>query len=275
MKKICQKCGKLKPIEEFHKKKASPDGHRNQCKTCVEQYMEKYRKEHKEERAEYDKKRYDENREQILEHKKQYHQDNRETILKKKKIYRNDPENEKRIKEYLSKYREEHREEARLYAILYRKNNDDKIQEWIRNNPDKRMNSVINYYKRNRHVLAWRSLLRNTIYRLGTKKSSKTITLLKYSADEFKEHIESLFTTGMTWKNYGKWHVDHYIPVTAFKPDTPPHVVCSFKNIRPLWALETEIDGILYEGNLNKSNKLPKDIDEYFMPFIKDKIKNT
>jgi len=95
---------------------------------------------------------------------------------------------------------------------------------------------------------------------------------LKYSADEFKDYIDTLLTTGMTWENYGEWHIDHYVPVSAFKVDTPPYIVCSFKNVRPLWGSEIEIDGILYEGNLNKGSKLPVDIDEYFIPYIKEEL---
>ena len=33
---------------------------------------------------------------------------------------------------------------------------------------------------------------------------------------EVAEHIESQFTEGMTWENYGEWHVDHRLPITSF-----------------------------------------------------------
>lgn len=33
--KICNHCKKLKPIDEFHKNSASPDGHRHVCKLCA------------------------------------------------------------------------------------------------------------------------------------------------------------------------------------------------------------------------------------------------
>jgi hypothetical protein len=32
--KTCTKCGAQKPLEEFQKRKGSPDGHRGQCKAC-------------------------------------------------------------------------------------------------------------------------------------------------------------------------------------------------------------------------------------------------
>ena len=34
MSKKCSTCGKIKPLSEFHKRKDSPDGYRNQCKYC-------------------------------------------------------------------------------------------------------------------------------------------------------------------------------------------------------------------------------------------------
>lgn len=33
--KICAHCGKKKPIDEFHQKRDSPDGHSNYCKDCI------------------------------------------------------------------------------------------------------------------------------------------------------------------------------------------------------------------------------------------------
>lgn len=33
--KRCQKCGEVKPVTEFHKRSASPDGHQAWCKRCT------------------------------------------------------------------------------------------------------------------------------------------------------------------------------------------------------------------------------------------------
>ncbi|MCK9445523.1 hypothetical protein M0Q50_01350 [bacterium] len=98
-------------------------------------------------------------------------------------------------------------------------------------------------------------LLKNTLNRLGKKKEGHTIDLLGYSAIELKIHIESLFTTGMSWENRSEWHIDHIKPVCSFDKSTPVSEVCSLSNLRPLWATTREIDGIIYEGNLNKGKK--------------------
>ena len=241
MEKVCNKCNQSKSVDDFHKKKSSPDGYRNQCKICVEEYMKEYRKEHKNDRADYDKKRYEENREEILEHKKEYHKKNQDKILAKKKEYRAVPENRKRMIDYLVTYQDENKEELQQK----RKNNRPKFNEYMQK-----------YRIEHKHEIAWRSLLHSTLKRLGKIKEGHTIDLLGYSALELKSHLESLFTVGMNWTNHGKWHIDHIIPVTYFNKNTPASVVCALSNLQPLWATTRQIDGEFFEGNLNKNSNM-------------------
>lgn len=240
MEKICRICGKPKNIEDFHKKKGTSDGHRNECKECVKDIQKKYKEApgFKEKQKEYDKNRYDNNRDDILKRKKEYHKENREKILEQKEIYRNDPNNVDRIKEYLKNYRNEHRENAREYS---------------RNNPTIKALNQQAYRERNSHVIAWRTVLHSTLKRLGTIKEGHTIDILGYSALELKEHIEKQFTIGMSWNNYGDWHIDHIKPVITFSSDVDIKVVCALDNLRPLWATTREIGGVVYEGNLNRN----------------------
>ena len=35
-----------------------------------------------------------------------------------------------------------------------------------------------------------------------------------------------------------------------------PSIVNALSNLKPMWATSREINGIFYEGNLNKGNKL-------------------
>ena len=62
MSKICRICGKLKELQDFHKKSGTKDGYRNECKECVKDIQKKYKEEpdFKDKRKEYDKNRYDE-----------------------------------------------------------------------------------------------------------------------------------------------------------------------------------------------------------------------
>ena len=98
------------------------------------------------------------------------------------------------------------------------------------------MNWYRSIKKRKPYVLAWRSLLNNTIKRINTRKEDETVKLLGYSAIQLKEHIEKLFLDGMNWDNYGEWHIDHIKMVSRFDPDTPISIINSLDNLRPLWA---------------------------------------
>jgi hypothetical protein len=47
----------------------------------------------------------------------------------------------------------------------------------------------------------------------GLKRGRPWCVLTGYSVADLKEHLETRFTEGMTWENYGKWHVDHIRPL--------------------------------------------------------------
>ena len=72
---------------------------------------------------------------------------------------------------------------------------------------------------------------------------------LPYTMEELVKHIEKLFQEGMSWLNYGQWHVDHIVPHSKFNYTSTKDksfLKCwSLGNLQPLWA----------EDNLRKSNK--------------------
>lgn len=63
---------------------------------------------------------------------------------------------------------------------------------------------------------------------------------LGYSVEQLKEHLEKQFIQGMSWANYGKWHVDHKIPVCKFNQlDSKEFAECwALSNLQPLWATD-------------------------------------
>jgi hypothetical protein len=136
--------------------------------------------------------------------------------------------------------------------------NDNKIdilaknKVYNKNNRHKRNTLAKNYRIKNSYIMGWRYVLGNTLKRLGKTKEGHTIDLLGYSATDLKQHLESLFTDGMSWSNYGEWHIDHIKTVFSFDKETPMNIVNALSNLRPLWATTREINGIIYEGNLNR-----------------------
>lgn len=85
-------------------------------------------------------------------------------------------------------------------------------------------------------------------------KAGKTEFLMGCTFEFIRQHIENQFLAGMSWDNMEKWHVDHYIPCSAFNlRDERQQRLCSnWRNLRPMWAA----------ANLSKKNKLPKDWKE-------------
>lgn len=83
----------------------------------------------------------------------------------------------------------------------------------------------------------------------GERKSDSWSKLVNYTLDELRKHLESLFQEGMTWDNYGKWHIDHVIPISSFNitsDSCEDFKECwKLSNLQPLWAID----------NLKKSNK--------------------
>ncbi len=84
----------------------------------------------------------------------------------------------------------------------------------------------------------------------GAKAGRNWESLTGYTVDQLKKHLEKQFKDGMSWGNYGQWHIDHIIPITAFnyaKPEDIDFKRCwALGNLRPLDKKE----------NLRKNNKL-------------------
>lgn len=61
---------------------------------------------------------------------------------------------------------------------------------------------------------------------------------LYYTRDELIKHLESLFKDGMSWDNYGEWHIDHIKPISAFikEGNLNHNEVNALDNLQPLWA---------------------------------------
>jgi glutamate synthase domain-containing protein 2 len=213
--KICNDCGVEKELKDFYKAKSNTRGYENSCKKCRQERRKKKKKEW-----------LNKNKNKVKKYKKIYYENHKVEICKKSRNYRNN-----NLEKCQEKEKEKRQTESyKLHRKFYMKKHKEE----------------------NKHVYAWRSTLRNTITRMNTIKSDKTINMLGYSANELKYHIEKLFTPEMTWENYGEWHIDHIKSVSTFDKDTPVNVVCALDNLQPLWSTTREINGVIYEGNLNK-----------------------
>jgi hypothetical protein len=205
---ICKKC----EISEVRSKKA------HYCESCYKlrrkEIRKKYYLENKEIENKSNKEYKEKNKEKIKEYNKKYVCDNYEILSKKRK--------EKRIdkSEYLNKKSKE-----------WRKLNKEKVKEYNRKH-------IPLYRKKYPWRQACRNILYNTIKRIGGEKQGKTNDILGYSPVDLKKHIMNMFKEGMSWDNYGEWHIDHIRPVSSFSEDDEISDINSLENLQPLWKLE-------------------------------------
>jgi len=234
--KVCPKCGKLKPKSEFYADKRNSDGVREKCKACYSIASRENRL------ANYGRKRETDKRWELA--------------------------NPERMKELHKLWRENNVGRARKTSKLWRANNLDRSNEtskkWREDNPDKveitrkradlkRRNSVKGKLK-----ITITSNIRYSL-RNNSKAGRHWETLVGYTIDDLKRHLEKQFTDEMNWGNQGSyWHIDHKIPVAVFNFETPEDIdfkrCWALKNLQPLEAIE----------NIKKSAK----IDKPFQPSL-------
>ena len=140
------------------------------------------------------------------------------------------------IKKWRKKNVNKVRDYRRAYKIEYAKKNKDTLRkagrEYMQNvwrkSPRNRLNSnVLNLFR----------------YALKMKREGRRWKkLLAYSVEELIEHLENQFDDKMTWDNYGKWHIDHIIPLSHFRYITEKNSefkkCWALENLQPLWASE-------------------------------------
>ena len=73
---------------------------------------------------------------------------------------------------------------------------------------------------------------------LKGRTDGRLFSRLGYSVEELMGHLATRFQPGMTWENYGRWHVDHIRPCAAFDQSDPMQFgeCWALDNLQPLWA---------------------------------------
>lgn len=269
--KTCTKCKMKKEITEFHTRKGIGDGYRGVCKECKnarakecaktperikarKQYdnsperklkKSEYFKNHKEERRIYNqrqevlernrensRKRYYENKDKIREQVKQSRNKNRDKI------------NEQKRNDY-----HKNKEKILLQQKLKREENPEAYREKQRQRRQNRLEEKRKYdreysAKRRAEDIKFRIMenLRNRL-RLAVKNNQKaggTLELIGCDIDVLKQRLSSKFKPGMTWENYGDWHIDHIIPCCVFDLtiEENQRKCFHYSNLQPLWEKE-------------------------------------
>ena len=226
----CTKCTKLKPVKEFYLSKQNKNGIRPWCKECSKEYSQQWR----------------------TKNPKKYKESRFQWKLK----------NKREISESGKKYRIKNKEHIKKYRHQWVAKNPDYSQRWVEKNKDR----CVSYdRKRNNTVKGslngrLRSAIRHSIAK-ETKNKRKWETLVGFTVDKLKRHLEKQFREGMSWEKFlnGEIQIDHIIPVSKFNFTSPDHFdfkrCWALKNLQPMWAKE----------NLSKGAK----IDKHFQPSLK------
>lgn len=82
----------------------------------------------------------------------------------------------------------------------------------------------------------------------GYNKPERTFSLIGCTPDFLKAHLSKQFLEGMSWDNFGEWHIDHIKPCSLFDLTVlEQRQKCfHYSNLQPLWALD----------NLKKGDKV-------------------
>jgi len=212
MNKVCSKCGTEKPIEDFYKLLANSTRLMAECKDCIKQRVR-------------DRRNTEEGKAKRKAYNIAYQQSGKFAAARKKY---------QQTLKYKNGYTEYNKtESSKQSALKYRLS--EKGQELERKKYLRRCQKQGE--KLNRAVRAGvNSSLK------GTKNGKKWQELVGYSLQDLVTHLEKQFAEGMTWENYGEWHVDHKIPLAAFSfvtPEDPNFRICwGLANLQPMWATD-------------------------------------
>lgn len=165
-------------------------------------------------------------REALTEYQRKYREANREKLRKywaerKRKKYAEDPA-----------FREHLKEKARVRASTTGRKYHRDYQN-MRRRTDPQYKLTENLRRRVRQALN------------GQNKSSATLKMLGCSPEELRVHLAAKFKPGMTWENYGEWHIDHIVPCASFDMSSKEQQAKCFHytNLQPLWGAENQSKG--------------------------------
>ena len=132
------------------------------------------------------------------------------------------------------KYREYMRCYLKQYNENHKKERNSRQQERLQKDPIFKLKTQV-------RKMIYQSFIRRDKY-----KSKPTEEILGCSLDFFINYLKSLFKEGMTLDNYGKWQIDHIIPLSTAEKEEDVIRLCHYTNLQPLWDYE----------NRQKSNKI-------------------
>ena len=243
--KICSRCKQIKNLIDFDRDKRRKDGRFSYCKSC----------------------RFIENRlPHIRECQKKANLKFRSKVdypeIKKKhdKKYSQSEKGKATNKTYVEKHREKLKFYHEKYAKQWAKTSAGKTslkkarQKYYYKNLEYSREMQRDFYYKRKQKIEYRisDAVSSSIYDAlkQNKNGWSWEKLVGYTLSDLMKHLENLFQPGMSWSNYGRWHIDHIIPKSSFSfnslDDLEFKQCWTLKNLQPLWAID----------NIRKSNRV-------------------
>jgi len=183
----------------------------------------------------------------------------REGAVERQRRYRlNNPENAKKT---VSKYQAS--EKGRATIAAYNKSIERRVSLAKYNATERARGADQRYRKSIKNLIcqrkydatpqgklrrALRDRISKVIKRGKGVRAGSAVRDLGCSIEFFKSYIADRFQFGMSWNNYGEWHLDHIRPLCLFDLSVREDFLeaCHYTNFQPLWAAD----------NLRKAFKL-------------------
>lgn len=198
--KNCYTCKESKNISEFNFDKIKKDKLSSSCTVCIKARSDAH---------------YQKNKSETLERQRAYYHANKEKVLAR---------------------------QSRYHFNNQDKRSADRKERYINNKEHENANNIArhNHRMKNDPLYRFKQRCRTRVYlaftRNGYTKRSKTFGLVGCTFDQLVSSVESKFTDGMSWDNYGEWHLDHIIPFAAASTIEQVEALCHYTNLQPLWA---------------------------------------
>ena len=248
--KKCTVCGDVKLLNKFYASNDNRDGFASQCKQCVSNYgKECYKND-----PDKFKERVSDWQENNPEYNELYRLINIDIIrARDRERYKKDPEKAKELtkkwkennleycKEYDKKWREDNPNYQKEYDKKWKEDNPDYQKEWQKENWDNNPS-----YKLSKNI---GNAIRLSLK--GNKNGRHWETLVGWTVKEGRDHLESLFTEGMSWENHGngkfEWNLDHIVPIKEWNITPTDYQALkdcwALDNLQPSWAIRNKEKG--------------------------------
>lgn len=192
---------------------------RTSSRTCVECESERSKSDYAVKKR---KDRYSNQKESLLSITKKWREKNKPSI--KKRLL----DNSERIAIQKKDWYEKNRS-----RILSDKREKRKTKQY--------KDSAKAFREKNKAMFACKAIARRMVLAVKQSKNfTPSCEVLGFSSEMLKMRMECQFKGGMSWDNYGEWHIDHKKPVVRFVSQgiTNPKIINALSNLQPMWAKE-------------------------------------